>query len=100
MFQADTIVASPKREHSQHTELQIVEASIGGINDLGILDQEPSIRRRRVAPDRASENLPEVGFGKLFGNAAGCRGHHEGPEVGTVTGFIDADDPGHAGKLS
>src|SRR5260370_42371114 len=100
MGQAAAVAASPKREHCLHSELEIVEASARRVNELGIVHEEPSVRIRWVAPHRPPQDLPQVGPGQFIRNATRRRGHYERPQVGPVTGFVDANDPWHAAKLS
>jgi hypothetical protein len=58
--QAGFRAVSPLREHRQYAGFEIVEASGCRVDDLGILNPDPSVRVRRVSADCTPQEAPQV----------------------------------------
>src|SRR5205085_2937146 len=73
-----------------HAALEPGQALRAGVNELGVVDDEPPVVRVGRTADAPRETAPEA-FDAL-GHARGDRRLHERAEVRAVARFIEADD--------
>jgi putative heme-binding domain-containing protein len=86
-------------ERRQDATLQAVQPAVGGVDRLGIVDQDAAVVLVGVLPDGGLERLPEVARREVIRHAEGDEAHHERAEVGAVARLVQTHDPRHRTPL-